>query len=181
MALNQGGAKMLKSGFGIGGRFRVEFHIRNKRTGVRERFIDEPANAIVDAGIEWFLNTTVGSSDAGGNTIFGGLKLAGDVDSADTLASHGAWTEFEEYSGNRKNYLPADAANGQITNSSSVMTYAITSEGVIAGAFLCHGADVESKDTTAGTLICASDVNSSRSVDSGDTINVTYTLTASNQ
>ena len=172
---------MLKSGFGIGGRFRIEFLVRNKKTDVMERFIENPENAIVDAGIEWFLNTTVGSDDAGGNTVFGGLKLAGDVDSADTLGSHGAWAEFEEYANNRKNYLPAAAANGQITNSSSVMTYAITSEGVIAGAFLCHGADVESKDIDTGALICASDVNSSRSVDSGDTINVTYTLTASNQ
>lgn len=170
-----------KHSIGLSAKWRWEFNIRNKRTGKPEIFIEENHNAIVDAGLDWFLDTTVGSSDAGGNACFGGLKLAGDVDSGDTLGSHGGWTEFEEYSGNRKNYLPAAAANGQITNSSSVMTFAITSQGTIAGGFLCHGADVESKDVDVGTLISASDINSARSVDSGDTINLTITYVASNQ
>jgi len=171
----------MKQGVGLSARWRWEFNIRNKKTNRREVFIDENSNAIVNAGLNWFLNTTVGSSDAGGNTVFVGLKLAGAVDSASTLASHGTWTEFAEYSGHRKNYLPAAAANGQITNSSSKCTFAITSQGTVAGGFACHGADVESKDTTAGTLISASDIASARSVDSGDTINLTITYVASNQ
>lgn len=171
----------MKDGLGIGAVWRWEFHIRDKKTGKRVTSVEEVKNAVVDAGLNWFLNTTVGSSDAGGNTVYVGLKLAGDVDSADTLASHGGWTEFQEYSDHRKNYLPAAAANGQITNSSSKCTFAITSQGTVAGGFACHGSDVESKDTTAGTLISASDINSARAVDSGDTINLTITYVASNQ
>jgi hypothetical protein len=170
-----------KEAAGLSARWRWEFHIRNKKTLKREVFIEEVGNAIVDQGLDWFLDTTVGSGAAGGNSIFGGLKLAGAVDSADTLASHAGWAEFKEYSGDRKNYLPADAANGQITNATSVMTFVITSQGVVAGGFMAAGADVESKETTDQILVSASDINSSRSVDSGDTINLTVTYVASNQ
>jgi len=180
MALRQGGTEM-KQGVGLSARWKWEFHVRNKETNEREVFVEDVHNAIVNAGLNWFLNTTVGSSDAGGNTVYVGLKLAGAVDSASTLASHGTWTEFEEYTGDRKNYLPAAAANGQITNSSSKCTFAITSQGTVAGGFACHGADVSSKGVDAGTLISASNIASARSVDSGDTINLTITYVASNQ
>ena len=170
-----------REGFGISARWRWEFRIRNKKTGIHELFVEEVPNAVVNAGLNWFLDATVGSSDAGGNTCYGGLKLAGDVDSGDTLASHGGWTEFEEYSDHRKQYLPGAAANGQITNSTSVMAFSITSQGVVAGGFLCHGANVESKGIDVGTLISASDIASAKSVDSGDLINLAVTYVMSNQ
>jgi hypothetical protein len=96
---------------------------------------------------------------------------------ADTLASHGGWTEFTNYSGSRKAAVFAAATLADpsvITNSASPASFAITGAGgVVAGAFL---ASVNSG--TSGILFSESDFQApgDRTVVSGDTLNITYTF-----
>lgn len=96
---------------------------------------------------------------------------------ADTLASHGGWTEFTNYSGARKAAVFAAASLADpsvITNSASPASFSITSSGgVVAGAFL---ASVDSG--TSGILFSESDFQApgDRTVVSGDTLNITYTF-----
>lgn len=99
------------------------------------------------------------------------------IAAADTLASHAGWTEYTDYTGNRKavTFGTATTANPSvITNSGSPSAFVITSPGgTIAGAFLCAVAT-----GTAGVLFSASDFQSpgDRAVVNGDTLNVTYTF-----
>jgi hypothetical protein len=99
------------------------------------------------------------------------------IAAADTLASHSGWTEFTNYSGNRKAVTfgtPTTADPSVVDNSASPSSFTITSSGgVVAGAFLCSVAS-----GTSGTLFSASDFQSpgDRTVVAGDTLTVTYTF-----
>ena len=99
------------------------------------------------------------------------------IAAADTLASHSGWTEFTNYSGNRKAVTfgtPTTADPSVVDNSGSPSSFSITSSGgVVAGAFLCSVAT-----GTSGVLFSASDFQSpgDRTVVSGDTLTVTYTF-----
>jgi len=158
----------------VGGHFKFEWQIRNKETNVFEHYIDEQPNAVVVQGLNWLLNVSVGSfAGSGARNCFVGLKNAGAVDSSDTYASHAGWTEFTA-AADRQVYYCGGASAGQITNTGSVAVFAITSAGTVAGALLVNS-------WGSCFLIAASNINSARTIDSGDTINVTYTLTASNQ
>jgi hypothetical protein len=99
------------------------------------------------------------------------------IAAADTLASHSGWTEFTNYSGNRKAVTFGTATTADpsvIDNSGSPSQFTISGGGgVVAGAFLCTVAT-----GTSGTLFSASDFQSpgDRTVVSGDTLTVTYTF-----
>lgn len=99
------------------------------------------------------------------------------IAAADTLASHAGWTEFTNYSGNRKAVTfgtPTTADPSVVDNSGSPSSFSITSSGgVVAGAFLCSVSS-----GTSGVLFSASDFQSpgDRTVVSGDTLTVTYTF-----
>ena len=99
------------------------------------------------------------------------------IAAADTLASHAGWTEFTNYSGNRKAVTFGTATTADpsvIDNSGSPSQFSISGAGgVVAGAFLCSVSS-----GTSGTLFSASDFQSpgDRTVVSGDTLTVTYTF-----
>ncbi len=92
----------------------------------------------------------------------------------DTLASH-AWTENTDYSGARKSvtFGTATTANPSvISNSASPSSFAMNATATIAGAFLCTVSS-----GTSGVLFSAGDfTGGDKFVDSGDTLNVTYTF-----
>jgi hypothetical protein len=99
------------------------------------------------------------------------------IAAADTLASHTGWTEYTDYTGNRKSVTFAAASLADpsvIDNSASPSAFVITAPGgTVAGAFLA------SVDTgSAGILFSASDFQSpgDRAVVAGDTLSVTYTF-----
>lgn len=141
---------------------------------------DEMHNLVVNQGLQsmvavyldggtqittWYIGLITGPGS--GTTIAAG----------DTLASHAGWTEFTNYSGNRKTATFGTATTADpsvIDNTASAASFSITSTGgTVAGAFLC------SVDTgTSGTLFSASDFQSpgDRVVVSGDTLNVSYTF-----
>ena len=99
------------------------------------------------------------------------------IAASDTLASHAGWTEFTDYSGNRKAVTFGTATTADpsvIDNSGSPSQFTISGAGgVVAGAFLCNVAT-----GTSGVLFSASDFQSpgDRTVVSGDTLTVTYTF-----
>ena len=92
-----------------------------------------------------------------------------------TLATHAGWTENTDYSGARKAAIfgTATTANPSvITNSASPASFTITATATIAGAFLCTVSS-----GTSGVLFSAGDfTGGDKFVDSGDTLNVTYTF-----
>ena len=113
----------------------------------------------------WYIGLITGPGS--GTTIAAG----------DTLASHVGWTEFTNYSGNRKTATFGTATTADpsvIDNTASPASFSISGAGgTVAGAFL---ASVNTG--TSGTLFSASDFQSpgDRVVVSGDTLNVQYTF-----
>lgn len=94
----------------------------------------------------------------------------------DTMASHAGWLEFTSYSGTDRPTLTLGSVSSQsVNNSANKAAFSITSSGTVRGAFITTGS---TKGGTSGTLFGAASFSSTRSVDNGDTLNVTTTLTA---
>ena len=128
-------------------------------------------NLITTEGLNHILDSTFHASTQV-TTWYIGLKGSGTPAAGDTLASHSTWSELTGYSGDRKEWTEGAASSGSMTNSSSV-DFSITSTATVAGAFLASAAT-----GTTGTLYGVVDFASSRAVLSGDTLQVTVTVTA---
>jgi hypothetical protein len=103
---------------------------------------------------------------------FLGLKGTGSAAAGDTLASHSGWTEVTPYSGTRPAITFGTTSGG--SNTATAVSISITATATVAGAFL---ASVNTG--SSGKLYSASDFAASRSVASGDTLNVTPTVSVS--
>jgi len=101
-----------------------------------------------------------------------GLKGAGTIAAADTMASHAGWAEITAYSQTaRPNLVLGTVASGSVDNSGSVAVFSINGTATVAGAFLCN----LSNKLATGLLYGAGDFGTARDVLSGDTLNVTAT------
>lgn len=142
-----------------------------------------------DGNLKWtedFKNlvTTVGKNDmldkylAGSSwstgTVYMGLKGSGSAAAGDTMSSHAGWSQLG-ITANRGTTSFSAAASGSKQTSSAV-AHAITAAGptTVAGVYVVIGGTSANANTT-GVLFSAGDFSASRSVVSGDTINVTYT------
>lgn len=136
------------------------------------RWIEEIENLVCNGGLDDILSKYFkGSSYTA--AWYMGLKGAGTIAAADTLASHGGWTEFTSYTGNRQAVTLGSVSGQSVNNSGAVNAFAITGSGTVAGGFMATVAT-----GTSGILYGAADFGTSRSVINGDTLNVTVTLTA---
>ena len=128
-------------------------------------------NIIVTVGLNHILDTQFHATTQN-TTWYIGLKGAGTPIAANTMASHSSWAELTGYAGNRKAWTEGAASSGSMTNSSSV-DFTINATATVAGAFLNTA-----ETGTNGTLYDVVDFSSSRAVISGDTLQVTVTVTA---
>jgi len=135
-----------------------------------EKWSETKKNIIVTEGLNHILDTQFHAGTQV-TTWYIGLKGSGTPAAGDTLASHGSWSEITDYSGDRKEWTEGAASSGSMTNASSV-DFSITGSATVAGAFLASTTD------NTGVLYGVVDFSSSRSVLSGDTLQVTVTVTA---
>ena len=147
------------------------------------KWTEEFDNLVTTVGKNLALDTFLAGS---GYTVVGpymGLinGSAGSAVVGDTMASHAAWLEvgganLPTYSGTRKTVSWSSASNGSKTTSAAA-SFNITSSGTVGGCFLVFGAGASSTiDNTGGTLYSAGAfTGGSKTVSSGDTLNVTYT------
>ena len=152
----------------IGGIFEIDCF---DKSGNR-KWSDVAKNLVVNAGLDHILNVQFHATTQV-NPWYVGLKLTGSPASADTLATHSGWTEATGYTGNRKEYVEAAASGKSITNSANKASFAIGSAATIAGAFVASASA-----GSTGTLFCAANFTTPRAVENGDTLEVTYTLSA---
>ncbi len=156
----------IKAGFKIGGYFTTVC----KDSDGNIKWTEKAHNLFTNEGLDDILDIVF--SDGGqDSTHYVGLKGTGAPAAGDTLASHGAWTEFSDYTGTRQTWVEAGVSSQTITNIASPAVFPITGAGTVAGAFLTNVTS-----GTAGILICVVDFTSSRTVGTGDTLNVTYEL-----
>lgn len=109
---------------------------------------------------------------------------------ADTMSSHGGWTEFTNYtvggSAVRGTAVFASASSTGLSPSNvtsktaTAITYTVTGGGgTIGGCFLVTGAGaVSTQSSTAGTLYSAGAFGTAKVTTAGDTVSVTYSTTA---
>ena len=151
--------------FGQDGKMKWEEKNPNLVVNVGLQDMNDKYFSGVSYNAAWYLGLITGPGS--GTTIAAG----------DTLASHVGWTEFTDYTGNRKavTFAAATLADPSvIDNAATPSAFVITAPGgTVAGAFLA------SVDTgTGGILFSASDFQSpgDRAVVAGDTLSVTYTF-----
>lgn len=109
---------------------------------------------------------------------------------ADTMSSHGGWTEFANYtvggSAVRGTAVFASATSSGLspanvtTSAASAITYTITGGGgTVGGCFLVTGSGASSTiNNTSGTLYSAGAFATPKVTTAGDTVSVTYSTTA---
>lgn len=165
-------------GGGAGGVFTVECVGPDGQIKWTEKF----HNLVVNQGLQdmnsqyfkgsgyvaaWYVGLVEGPGS--GNTYAAG----------DTLASHAGWTELvpgTAYTGNRKAAVFGTATTADpsvISNSASPASFAMLVNGTtVAGALLCNAAS-----GTSGVLFSVGNfTGGDKSVDNGDTLNVSYTF-----
>lgn len=131
-------------------------------------------NLVVNTGLDWIL-----TNDLAGATLYMGLTDASPTPAAgDTMASHAGWTEFTEYTSTpRLTWGQGEPSSQQVTNATAVSFSVNANSQTAGGLFITTDS---TKGGTAGTLFSVVAFSQgNKAVDSGDTIEVTYTLTAS--
>ena len=142
---------------------------------------DEAPNLVVNEGLQdmnakYFTGTTYTAA------WYLGVYGSGATNSpaaGNTMASHSSWTEVTAYSQATRPACtfgtPTTANPSVATNSASPATFSINGTTTIGGAFVTSN---NTKGGTTGILYSAADFSApgDRSVVSGDTLSVTYTL-----
>jgi hypothetical protein len=129
-------------------------------------------------------------ANTGGGAIVMGLGGANGSGTftpayADTQASHAGWFEVgganaPTYSGTRKtpSFSAATTANPSVLSTSAAVVFSMTSSGTVYGAFINVGGSTAIDNTTGTLFSIGAFTAGSKTVTSGDTINVQYTLSA---
>lgn len=140
---------------------------------------DEAENLTTNAGLALMLST-FWKGNAYTAAFYVGLKGSGTIAQADTSASHSGWSEVTAYAAANRPALTLGAVSGTTTasldNSASPASFAINANATgVSGAFV---ATSNSKGSTTDTIIGAADFAAARTMQSGDTLNVTCSLSA---
>jgi hypothetical protein len=167
--------------FGLQGTYKAECYDAQGNL----KWSDHIDNLTTNVGRQNLLNFYFISPSAT-NAIVMGLMGTGSPSYSDTQASHASWLEVggtnaPTYSGTRKTpaFTTPTTANPSVLVTSAAVVFSMTGSGTVAGAFINVGGS-STIDNTTGILFSAGDFSAgSKTVSSGDTINVTYTLSAS--
>jgi hypothetical protein len=145
-----------------------------------EKWRDEFPNLVVNEGLQLMNDTFFDGTTYTAAWYLGlitGPAASTTFAAADTMLSHGGWTEDTTYSNATRPQVVFGSAT--LADPSVIATtatsFSINGTTTVAGAFLTTD---DTKGGTAGTLFSASDfTGGDRLLQSGDTLNVTYTFT----
>jgi hypothetical protein len=142
------------------------------------KWSDEFNNLVTTVGKNAMLDQYLAGSSWSTGTVYMGMKGTGSAAASDTMSSHAGWTELNisASSGARQSMSFSAASSGSKVTSAAA-SFSITAAGptTVAGVFVVVGGTATNANTT-GTLFSAGDFASSRSVVTGDSLNVTYTV-----
>lgn len=149
-------------------RFRYRVECWDRRGDLR--WVEEVSNLVTTEGKNYLIDTffKLGALPGGWYMMLAGT---GTKAAADTLASHAAWAEVNPYTGNRPAITFGTTGSG--SNTATAVSYAITGTATVAGAGVANV-----NTGTTGKLYSVSDFAAPRSVASGDTMNITLTVSA---
>jgi len=142
----------------------------------KEKWREEVQNLVVDTGLNDILDKYWKGSTYSATHYVGLMKTGTTVAAADTMSTHTGWAESADYTESvRQTLTLGTVASKSVDNTASKAEFSINATVTITGAFITTS---NTKSGTAGTLIGAVAFGSSRAVISGDTLQVTCTLTA---
>lgn len=140
------------------------------------KWVEENKNLVVNTGLDDILDKYWKGSGYTASFFVGLTDGTPTVAAADTMASHAGWTEVTAYSeGTRQALTLGAVASQSVDNSASKASFSINSDATtVGGAFITTNS---TKGGTTGTLTCAvAFTGADKTLDSGDTLNVTCTL-----
>jgi len=142
------------------------------------KWVEEFDNLVVNAGLNDSLDKHFKASSYTAAWYVGLTTGSPTFAAADTMSSHAGWTESTIYSESvRQTLTLGTVASQSVNNSASKAAFSINSSGTVGGAFVTTN---NTKSGTTGTLYGGGAFSGgNRSVASGDTLNVTITLSAS--
>jgi hypothetical protein len=165
----------IMSGFRIWGVYEVKCFASDGRL----RWRAFAPNAITNEGLNHILSIVLGAGTQITTWYLGLIDNSGFTafSASDTMASHGGWTEVTNYTqANRVTWSPAAAASQSITNTSTSNFSGFAATKTIKGLFLTSN---NTKGGTTGTLFSeAAFSGGNQTVNSGDTLQCTYTVNA---
>ena len=155
----------------------VHWHIECVRNG-EVIWTEEGENLIVNTGLDDALDKWLKGSTYTAAFYVGLLSSTPTVAAADTMSSHGGWTEVTAYSESVRQTLTLGSVSSQsVSNTASKAVFTMNGSTTVGGAFLTTNS---TKGGTSGTLISGKAfTGGNRSVVSSDVLNVTVTVTAS--
>ena len=129
-------------------------------------------NGIVDQGMEDLLDVHFGNDTQHALWYVGLVDNSGfsAVANADTLASHAGWSENTDYTGNRINWAVGTATTRSISNGVTA-DFAINATATLKGIFI-----TDQQTGISGILWSTALFSSTVSVQNGDTLKITYTV-----
>ncbi len=132
-------------------------------------------NGVTDVGIEQLLDAQFNGGSQSSTWYMllvdnSGFSAFAD---GDTMGSHSGWTEDQTYAASTRPEWTADAAGSRAVTNSSTVDFAINGTTVIKGI---AAVDNNVKGGTSGTLFATASFSSNASVENGDTLKVTYTV-----
>jgi hypothetical protein len=153
-----------------------------------EKWSDTFENLTTNVGRANLMNSYFGNTGGGAIVMgLGGANGSGTFTPAyaDTQSSHAGWFEVgganaPTYSGTRKtpSFSASTTANPSVLSTSAAVVFSMTGSGTVYGAFINVGGSTAIDNTTGTLFSIGAFTAGSKTVTSGDTINVTYTLSA---
>lgn len=171
-----GAAVDAAGGIGMGIKRSTRYDIECWRDG-NLVWADHFYNLVVTAGLNDSLDKHLKGSAYTAAWYVGITGATPSFAAGDTMASHGGWTEDQTYSnGTRPALTLGTVSGGSVDNSASKAVYNINGTATIGGAFVTTD---NTKGGSTGTLYGGGAFSGgNRAVQSGDTLNVTVTCTA---
>lgn len=154
------------------------FHVQVFDKDGKLKYDFHAKNTIVTVGKNKLFDIGFGATAKMANWYIGLMDHTSfsSINAADTMASHAGWIEHVAYTESVRQTWVVDAASaGSIANGTTVATFTINATGVLHGAFVTSD---NTKSGTTGTLWAAIAFGSTVSVVNGDSIKITYTVSA---
>jgi hypothetical protein len=143
------------------------------------KWTEEVKNMVVDEGLDELLDRSYNGKSV---TDYVGIAGTGpNFQSTDNMSSHSGWSEVTNYDEATRPELIFGTPSGQsVDNSGNEAVYNVNvNNTVIGGAFITNN---NTKGGSSGVLIGGASFNAGdKTLDAGDTLNVTVTATATSQ
>lgn len=152
--------------------------IMGESSGGRELLWEENNlhNLVVNVGLDYLLDVALSGATQITTWYIGLTDGTPTLAAADTMASHAGWVEVTAYTeAVRQTWVDGGVSGQSVSNSASVASFSINATTTVGGVFM---ASDNVKAGTTGTLYSEVAFSADRSLQNGDTLEITYTQTS---